>query len=144
MSIFNFKDTIDFGLQIINKVIPDPVEREKAAKELMKLENKQELDVITSHLSAIVMEAQSKDPWTSRARPGFLYVMYVFILFSIPMGILSIFSPDKTLGIATGMEKWFSAIPTEMWTLFGLGYLGYVKKRSDDKADILSVKRKLF
>ncbi len=65
---------------IIDKVIPDPAARDRAKLELLKLESSRELQLLETRLSAIVAEAESKDPWTSRARPSFLYVMYVMIL----------------------------------------------------------------
>ena len=57
---------------IIDKVIPDKAARERAKLELIKLEGSQELDALKAQLSAIVAEAGSTDPWTSRARPSFL------------------------------------------------------------------------
>lgn len=72
--------------RIIDKVIPDKEAREKAKLELLKLEGTHEMQMVEARLSAIVAEANSADPWTSRARPGFLYVMYAMILFAIPMG----------------------------------------------------------
>ena len=61
---------------IIDKVIPDKDAREKAKLELIRLQGSQELETMQARLSAIVAEANSADPWTSRARPSFLYVMY--------------------------------------------------------------------
>ena len=76
---------------IIDKIIPDKEARAKAKLELLALEGSQELKAIEARMSAIVAEAQSADPWTSRARPSFLYVMYAMILFALPMGVLSAF-----------------------------------------------------
>ena len=76
---------------IIDKIIPDKEARAKAKLELMKLEGSQEMKLIEARLSAIVAEAQSTDPWTSRARPSFLYVMYAMILWALPMGVLAAF-----------------------------------------------------
>ena len=73
---------------IIDKIIPDKEARAKAKIELIKLEGTQEMQRIEARLSAIVAEASSKDPWTSRARPSFLYVMYILLLTALPMGIL--------------------------------------------------------
>ena len=78
---------------IIDKVIPDKDARARAKLELLALEGTQELKQIEARLSAIVAEAQSADPWTSRARPSFLYVMYALILFSVPMGVIAAFDP---------------------------------------------------
>jgi hypothetical protein len=93
-------------------------------------------------MQAIVMEAQSKDPWTSRARPGFLYVMYILMLAAIPMGVLHAFNPALAGGVVNGFHAWLGAIPEEMWTLFGIGYLGYVGGRSWDKRTAAVVKAK--
>jgi hypothetical protein len=60
---------------IIDKVIPDKEARDRAKLELVKLEGSQELESIQARLSAILAEAKSPDPWTSRARPSLLYVM---------------------------------------------------------------------
>ena len=87
---------------IIDKVIPDKAARERAKLELIKLEGSQELDALKAQLSAIVAEAGSTDPWTSRARPSFLYVMYVMLLWALPMGVLAAFRPDAARDIASG------------------------------------------
>ena len=79
---------------IIDKVIPDKAARDKAKLDLLELQGTQEMQQIQTQLSAIVAEANSRDPWTSRARPSFLYVMYVMILWALPMGVLSAFRPD--------------------------------------------------
>lgn len=78
---------------IIDKIIPDKEARAKAKLELLQLEGAQELKEIEARLAAIVAEANSSDPWTSRARPSFLYVMYVMLLFALPMGVVAAFSP---------------------------------------------------
>ena len=58
-------------VSLIDKVIPDPEARAKAKLELLKLQGSQEFERIEAQLSAIVTEANSQDPWTSRARPTF-------------------------------------------------------------------------
>ncbi len=57
---------------IIDKIIPDKEARAKAKLELLTLHGNQEMQMIEAQLQAIVAEANSKDPWTSRARPSFL------------------------------------------------------------------------
>lgn len=124
---------VNLGTQLIDKFIADPGEKERAKIELLKQSQSGELKKIELGLSAIIAEAKSSDKWTSRARPSFLYVMYIMILFSIPMGILSAFRPEIAFSISEGMKFYLSAIPKEMWTLFGAGFLGYVGSRSYDK-----------
>ena len=119
---------------IIDKVIPDPKARELAKIELLKLENSQEMQLIQTRLSAIVTEAESADPWTSRARPSFLYVMYAMILWAIPMGILGAISPATAAAIAQSMNAYLQSLPESLYALFGTGYLGYSAMRQWGKA----------
>lgn len=128
---------LDVGGKLIDKIWPDPAEREKAKAELLQMQRNGELKELETRMSAILAEAQSGDPWTSRARPSFMYVMYTMILASIPMGVLHSIDPDMAVSIATGMKNWLSAIPQEMWMLFGVGYTGYTYARSKDKQNIL-------
>lgn len=119
---------------IIDKVIPDKEARAKAKLELIALEGTQELKQIEARLAAIVTEAQSHDPWTSRARPSFLYVMYAMILWALPIGVLSLFRPDSAQAIAAGMAAYLRGLPDELYALFGTGYLGYTAARQWGKA----------
>ena len=114
---------------IIDKIIPDPRARERAKLELLKLEGTQEMENVSARLSAIVAEAGSADPWTSRARPSFLYVMYVLLLFALPMGVLSAFNPQAATDIARGMNAYLGGLPEPLYALFGTGYLGYTAAR---------------
>ncbi len=119
---------------LIDKLIPDPKARDAAKLELLKLQGSQEMDAIKTQMTAIVAEAQSADPWTSRARPSFLYVMYTMILWAIPMGLIAAVRPDMAKGIADGMNAYLAGIPEPLWALFGTGYLGYTAARSWGKA----------
>ena len=119
--------------KVLDKIIPDTAARDKAKADLAKLEFEGDLKEMEVKMSAIVMEAQSTDPWTSRARPSFLYVVYIIILSAIPMGVLFAFSPETANNITVGFQQWLAAIPEDMWTLFGVGYLGYAGARSYDK-----------
>jgi Holin of 3TMs, for gene-transfer release len=114
---------------IIDKVIPDPAQRDKAKLELLALQGSQDMATIQAQLSAIVAEANSHDPWTSRARPSFLYVMYTLLLFALPMGILAAFRPDKALAIGQGINGYLTGLPEPLYVLFGTGYLGYTAAR---------------
>ena len=115
---------------IIDKIIPDKAARERAKMELIKLEGSQELETLRAQLSAIVAEAGSRDPWTSRARPSFLYVMYALILWAIPMGLIAAVDPKLALGIGNGMASYLRGLPEELYMLFGTGYLGYTAART--------------
>ena len=114
---------------MIDKIIPDPQARERAKLELLRLEGTQEMEAIQARLAAIVAEAQSSDPWTSRARPSFLYVMYVMLLCALPMGVLAAFNPSTAKEIASGMNAYLNGLPEPLYALFGTGYLGYTAAR---------------
>jgi Holin of 3TMs, for gene-transfer release len=114
---------------IIDKIIPDPKARDAAKLELIKLQGSQDLETLQTQLSAILAEAQSADPWTSRARPSFLYVVYLIILCSIPMGLIAAFRPQAATDIAAGMNAYLSGLPEPLYALFGTGYLGYTAAR---------------
>jgi hypothetical protein len=125
--------------KLIDKIIPDPEARDRAKLELIKLEGSHEMEALKVQLSAIVAEAQSTDPWTSRARPSFLYVMYALLLWAIPMGLIAAAQPQMAESIARGMNAYLAGIPEPLYALFGTGYLGYtaarqwVKARGTDK-----------
>ena len=120
--------------QLLDKIIPDPKARDAAKLELIRLQGDQSLDQTKLQLSALVAEAQSVDPWTSRARPGFLYVMYALLLWAIPMGLIAAAQPSMAKDIAAGMTAYLNGIPEPLYALFGTGYLGYTVARSWGKA----------
>jgi hypothetical protein len=115
--------------KLLDKIIPDPQARDRAKMELLQLQGSQEMEALKAQLSAILAEAGSTDPWTSRARPSFLYVMYAIILWAIPMGLIAAVAPDMAKGIANGMNAYLAGIPEPLWALFGTGYLGYTAAR---------------
>ena len=119
---------------IIDKIIPDPKARDEAKLKLLALQGSQEMEQVKTQISAIMAEAQSPDPWTSRARPSFLYVMYALLLWAIPMGLIAAAQPQMAKDIAAGMDAYLAGIPEPLYALFGTGYLGYTVARSWGKA----------
>ena len=120
--------------KLLDKIIPDLEARDRAKLELIKVQGSQEMLALETQMKAIVAEANSQDPWTSRARPSFLYVMYALLLWSIPMGLIAAVNPGMAQGIARGMNAYLSGIPEELYALFGTGYLGYTAARAWGKA----------
>ena len=128
-----FTPLIEIGGRIIDKLIPDPEAKARAQLELIRLQQEGAFKEIEVRMSAIIAEANSVDPWTSRARPSFLYVVYVMLLFSLPMGLVAAISPDTAVAVAEGMKAWLSAIPDSIVELFQWVMLGYVGARSVEK-----------
>ena len=121
------------GSKIIDKFFPDPEQKAKAQLELLQMQQSGELAMVQTQLSAIIAEASSPDPWTSRARPSFLYVVYILLLWSIPMGVLYIFKPEAAAAFTVGFKNWMEAIPESVLVLFGTVMTGYVLSRSYEK-----------
>lgn len=137
MDLLGIGKTISGAIDTVaDKFFVDAKDKEAFKLQAMKMAQDGKFRAQENQLSAILAEAKSNDPWTSRARPSFLYVMYIMILAGIPMGILSVFKPDMAVQIGIGMKSWLTAIPDTLWTVFGVGYLGYTGARSfiDKKA----------
>ena len=117
---------------IIDKIIPDPAQAAAAKLALFQAQQEGKLDEAKISLSAIITEAQSTDPWTSRARPSFLYVIYTLILAALPMGALFAFRPEVANAVISGFHNWLAATPDTYLQLFGVGYLGYTGAKSFD------------
>ena len=119
---------------LLDKLIPDPKARDDAKLKLLELQGSQEMEATRTQIAAIMAEAQSADPWTSRARPSFLYVMYALLLWAIPMGLIAAVQPHMAKDIAAGMNAYLNGIPEPLYALFGTGYLGYTVARQWGKA----------
>lgn len=126
--------------KVLEKVLPDEEARARAKLELAQMQGSQEMRQLEIQMSAIVAEAKSADKWTSRARPSFLYVIYLYILAAIPMGFLFSQRPEMAMAITDGVTAWLGGIPDGLLALFGTGYLGYTAARSWDKSKIYQVK----
>lgn len=119
-----------FGKDIINKVFPNPEDAIRAEQALRELD----LQEKAQQLSAIMAEAQSSDPWTSRARPAFLYVFYIILGVMVMVApMIGLVFPDKMDLFFINVSKGFHAIPEEVWWTFTTGYLGYSGMRTVEK-----------
>lgn len=117
------------GGELIDNLFETEEEKANAKSKLVNLDLKR----YEIQMSAIVAEAQSKDGWTSRARPSFLYVMYAVIILCFVGGIIGIWFPEDVAMAAVNIRDLLTAIPDSLWALFGAGYLGYSGARSYDK-----------
>jgi hypothetical protein len=116
----------DVAKSLIDKLIPDPQANAAAQLELMRLDQAGQLNELTIRMSAILAEANSQDPWTSRARPSFLYLFYIIVMFMVMMApMIGVFFPDKMAAFFANVTLGFNAIPEPMWWTFSAGFLGY-------------------
>ena len=118
---------------VLDRLLPDRAQAAEARAELARLQQDGALRATEAQLSAILTEAASADPWTSRARPTFLYVMYAVILACMVGAVAGIWWPDQVTSAAQNFANLLAAIPETLWWLFGTGYLGYAGARSFDK-----------
>lgn len=125
---------IQAAFELIGKVIPDPQAKAEAQRKLLEMEQSRELEAEKQRYSAIVAEAGSQDPWTSRARPSFMYVFYALLIFLvIILPIIGLAEPTAMTAVLGNIKLGFAAIPEEMWWTFTAGYLGYTTARSYEK-----------
>ena len=130
-------DPISEGMSLIGKAIdrfvPDPAQRDAAKLAMYQAERAGDLEYVKTSMSAILAEANSTDPWTSRARPSFLYVVYILLLFGLPMGCVSAWSPETAVAVSAGFKAWLTAIPDSLYLLFGTVMTGYSVSRTVEK-----------
>lgn len=118
---------------LIDDLFTNDEERAEAKRKLVEMEQAGRLDELKTSLSAILAEANSADPWTSRARPSFLYIIYLMMILAMVGSIIGIWWPDHVATAASNLTNLLNAIPESVWWLFGAGYLGYSGARSFDK-----------
>jgi hypothetical protein len=121
------------GTKLIDRLIPDKEQKARAQFELLQMQQNGEIEMMKASLSAIIAEANSADPWTSRARPSFLYVVYILFLTAIPVGVMTIFNPAAADAFTAGFKGWLASIPEPILMLFGTVMTGYVAGRSWEK-----------
>lgn len=121
----------DLGKTLIDRLITDPKANAEAQLKLMELDQTGRLTELQLQMSAILAEANSADPWTSRARPSFLYLFYAIIAFMTMVApAIGIFYPDTMDLFFMNVGKGFTSIPQELWWAFSVGYLGYAGTKS--------------
>jgi hypothetical protein len=140
MDLTGLSSVFDLGKDLIDKLIPDPQAKAAAQIQLLTLNQQGEfkemdndLERMKTAMSAINTEGASANKWTSSARPAFLYVMYVILLFGLPLAFMSIWFPSQAHTVQTSFSAWVTGIPDSLMGLFGTGYLGYAGMRSFDK-----------
>lgn len=119
--------------KLVDNLFTSDEERDKAKLQLLKMQQEGKLKEVEQQMSLLISDSQSKDPWTSRARPSFLYVFYILLLWAIPTGILSIFNPEAAQAMGDGFKGWLDGIPEEAWTAFWICFTGYTGARTYEK-----------
>ena len=111
----------------------EPISADRAAEIALKVQEL-ESEIEKGRMSVLVAEASSTDPWTSRARPAFMYVFYAVIIVLVMIApFVGVFYPAQMQQFYTNVAAGFTAIPDIMWQTFAVGYIGYSAARSYDK-----------
>jgi len=122
------------AFNLLAKVLPDPVARAEAQAKLLEMQNAGKFKEEEFRYNAIVAEASSSDKWTSRARPSFMYVFYIIILWlAIVVPLVGLYSNEAMSSLVGHMKDGLAAIPDAMWATFTAGYLGYTTFRGLEK-----------
>jgi len=110
---------------VLDKVIPDTNEREKAKENLSKMALTQEGDELNGRFSVIAAEANSEH-WLVAAWRPITMLVFVFIIANN-----YILSPYISLffDVSVTLE-----LPPDLWDLLKIGLGGYVVGRSAEKA----------
>lgn len=109
---------------ILDKVIPDPAERDKAKLEFMKQQQSGLLTELQGQIDIIQEEAKSEHWLTANWRPLTMLTFVVIIANNyILYPYLSLFWPEAPQ----------LSIPPDMWDLLKIGLGGYVVGRSAEK-----------
>jgi len=74
-----------------------------------------------------------EDKFKTRARPSLTYALVALILAAIPYAFLAYLSPERANIALIAVKNWFSAIPTPLWGVLGVGHVGYTIARTIDK-----------
>lgn len=117
----------------IDKIWPNPEDKAKAEAIAITAAADSAIRQLEAAQAVMLAEAKSEDKWTSRARPSFLYVVYILLLASIPMGIIHAIDSKLAADLTAGMQAWFKALPDSIVDLFQWVMLGYMGARSWDK-----------
>jgi hypothetical protein len=126
---------------VADKFFMDASQKKAFKLKALELQQKGEFKTQEIQLSAILAEAKSADPWTSRARPAFMWCFYIILLYiGIVLPTIGVFFPDKMVMLYDNVGQGFGAIPEGLWTTFTFGYLGYTGAREFGKTKLIGKK----
>lgn len=83
------------------------------------------LDEMANLRDQIKVELQSEDPYVRRARPTFMYIVYLVMFINLIV--------IPVIQMITGKPFAIVPLPEEMWYVFGGSYLGYAYLRTVEK-----------
>lgn len=131
-------DSIGEAIEAIKGNQLSPEQEAELRKRLIEQENaliEAASEEVESRAGIIRAEASSEDNYVRRARPTFLYLMYIVLGINFAViPLLRVF----------GVEADPVTLPGNLYALFGVGYTGYAYLRSKDKQGGLESPQDLF
>lgn len=128
MSLDPITAALDIGNTLIQRIFPDPAQRDKAQFELLKMQQDGDLAAITGQLEINKVEAASDSVFVAGWRPFAGWVC------GIGLAYVSIIEPiARLIATLTGYTGAFPAIDTTLTMQVLLGMLGMGGLRSLDK-----------
>jgi lysozyme family protein len=118
---------------VLPRQVADPAQREAIRAEVMAAIEARGPAIADDAASLAAADPAATDKWVTRARPSFLYGVYLMVFGAIPFGIAYGLFPEFCGRVVEGVTLFLSAIPELGWYLFGSAYLGYSGLRSWDK-----------
>lgn len=134
-------ELLGLGGKLIDEMYESEEERKSARLALLKLQQEGHLKSQEQRQAVLLAEARSQDPWTSRARPAFLYVCYILMLFGVVIALVAPFSSEAAQAMAHAITGYLSGLPDALYGLLGTVMLGYQAARSYDKGRLLKAKK---
>jgi len=107
------------GNFVLNRAVKDPRARQKIRGELAQTLVDREEAASTEIAKITGAGSAATDPWIKKARPTFLYVVYIMVFGAIPFGALYGFAPEFSGRFVEGMALFLNAIPDLAWYLSG-------------------------
>ncbi len=131
MDLLGIGKTITGAIDVVaDKFFVDAKDKEAFKLKAIELAQQGKFKEQEIQLSAILAEAKSADPWTSRARPSFLWCFYIILLYMvIIIPTVGVFYPEGMVQLYDNMKSGLNAIPDGLWNTFTVGYLGYTGAR---------------
>ncbi len=115
---------LSLGTTLIERLFPDPEQRDKAKLQLIALEQAGDLKELDASMAVIVAEASSTNILAASWRPITMLTFVVIIANNyILYPYLSLFWPDAPKLV----------LPPDLWDLLKIGLGGYVVGRSSEK-----------
>ena len=122
-------------MAILDKVIPDPTQRDKAKAEMAIIVAKAQADEMKAKASVVVAEATGESWMQRNWRP---VLMFTFIAIIINNFLLLPYM------IALGLPIPHLELPDQMWYLLSIGVGGYIAGRSGEKITNSINKKKFY